>query len=470
VAQDDRLAPGPTAASGPPGAPPEAATTGPAGIAPVAPPDPCADARSAAQDACALADRMSALAAATQERLREARHAYEEHAGRRERAAAVADPRAVRAAKDAAQAAFRAARLDARDRATLEAAAREWLREIEHINTATRDAVRVLTREDAAELSLLRAVERLGVEADGARIAAESAAEACRNARISLATCEEQALAGAAALAAAAAGGGARGTLAPTAVATRTTVGPPPTAAGREAAAPPAAAELPAAAAAALPPAAAAEEAPAVSAGESAPAAPMEVAGTAADHPPSTSAPAILPLLEGDHDVLRRIATALAGGDPAAEGRWQAHLAALAAAVTARAIDSAMLAFPEQHPFWGLYTQQQCREITAALAALGYRFDGRHGFEDGRVPGQRELSLAVGYAGQDPMRIRFWPTEAEMPHLFVDVHVESGRFLAEAAGDLALGDMIDLLGRRAEDLGDLWNAWGRVRPLLLAPA
>jgi hypothetical protein len=57
-----------------------------------------------------------------------------------------------------------------------------------------------------------------------------------------------------------------------------------------------------------------------------------------------------------------------------------------------------------------------------------------------------------------------------MPHLFVDVHVESGRFLAEAAGDLALGDMIDLLGRRAEDLGDLWNAWGRVRPLLLAPA
>jgi len=168
--------------------------------------------------------------------------------------------------------------------------------------------------------------------------------------------------------------------------------------------------------------------------------------------------------------VLRRVAAALAEGDPAAEGRWQAHLAALVAAVTARAIDSAALAFPEQHPFWGPYTQQQCREITAALAALGYRFDGRHGFADGRVPSQRELSLAVGYAGQDPMRIRFWPTEAEMPHLFADVRVESGRFLAEAAGDLTLGEMIDLLGRRAEDLGDLWNAWGRVRPLLLAPA
>jgi hypothetical protein len=27
--------------------------------------------------------------------------------------------------------------------------------------------------------------------------------------------------------------------------------------------------------------------------------------------------------------------------------------------------------------------------------------------------------------------------------------------------------MVDLLGRRAEGLSDLWKAWGRVRPLLL---
>jgi hypothetical protein len=30
--------------------------------------------------------------------------------------------------------------------------------------------------------------------------------------------------------------------------------------------------------------------------------------------------------------------------------------------------------------------------------------------------------------------------------------------------------MVELLGRRAEDLSELWNAWGRVRPLLLGPA
>jgi hypothetical protein len=27
--------------------------------------------------------------------------------------------------------------------------------------------------------------------------------------------------------------------------------------------------------------------------------------------------------------------------------------------------------------------------------------------------------------------------------------------------------MVDALGRRADDLTDVWNEWGRVRPLLL---
>ena len=136
----------------------------------------------------------------------------------------------------------------------------------------------------------------------------------------------------------------------------------------------------------------------------------------------------------------------------------------------ARAVDGAALGFPEGHPFWSPYTQQQCREISAALAALGYRFDGQGGFADGRIPGQRELSLAIGYAGLDPMRVRIWPNEAELPLLYNDVSVEAAHFVAEAAGELTLGEMIDMLGRRAEDLSDLWNAWGRVRPLLLGPA
>jgi hypothetical protein len=33
-----------------------------------------------------------------------------------------------------------------------------------------------------------------------------------------------------------------------------------------------------------------------------------------------------------------------------------------------------------------------------------------------------------------------------------------------------MGEMLDLLGRRAEPLAELWNGWGRVRPLLLDAA
>jgi hypothetical protein len=379
--------------------------------------DPCAQARTAVADACSLAERMRALALATQERLRAARRAYDEHAGRRDRAAATADPRSVRAAKDEVRAAFRRARLAARDRAGLETAAREWLQEVDRINARTRAAARILAQEAAAESDLLLAVERLGVEADGARIAAESAAEACRNARITLATCEER---------------------------LRVEAGP---------------ASAPSLAPASIM-AAAHPEGPAA----------QEPAHAAADPRDSETiaVPAILPLLAGDRGVLRRLAAALGEGDAVASAGWELHLTDLVIAVTERAIDSAALVFPEDHQFWGPYTQAQCREITAALAALGYRYDGVRGFADDRVPGQRELSLALGYAGLDPMRVRLWPTEAELPRLFEGVAVDAGRFVAEAAGELTLGEMIDLLGRRAEELSAVWNTWGRIRPLLLS--
>ena len=386
--------------------------------------DPCGPSRLAVGDACSLADRMNALALAAQERLREARRAYDQHVDRRDRAAAAADPRAVRAAKDEAQVAFRNARLGAREQGAVEVAAREWLREIDRINARTREAVRLLVREGTDEGGLLQAVERLGLEADGARIAAESAVEACRNARIALAACEESERLDRVRPAASE-------LLAPATVVARATPVPPPETApgGREPATvgPPAAAER------------------------------------------TEAEPAILPLLAGNRDVLRRIAAALAAGDAEAQPRWESRLSALVEAVRLRAIDGAALTFPDEG-FWAPYTQLQGREIAAALAALGYRYDGNEGFADGRVPGQRELSLAIGYAGLDPMRIRIWPSEAELPHLYAGVEVDVGRFVAQAAGELTLGEMIDLLGRRAEELSDLWNAWGRVRPLLLSPA
>jgi hypothetical protein len=375
------------------------------GTARAEPLDPCAAERARTDEACAHADRMAAVAGAARERARDARRAYDEHAGRRDRAAAAVDPRAIRAAKDEAQAQFRRGRLAGQDRAAVEAAAAAWLREINRINARSREAALMMSREARVEIELLRAVEKAGLDVDVARIRSEHAAEACRDARIALASCEEAERLGSAAPE-------------PVTLATPQQLAP-----GDEAAV-----EMPAAA------------------GEDV---------------------AILRLLRGDRATMRSIVERLGGSDPDGQRRWQLLVSDLVDAIVARAIDAAALSFPEDHVFWGPYTQSECREIASAMAALGYRFDGLGGFADGRVPSQRDLSLALGYAGEDPMRVRRWPTEADMPALFRDVQVDAGRYLADTAGGLTMGEMVDLLGRRAEPLAELWNAWGRVRPLLV---
>jgi len=386
-------------------APAPAVVVGGPGAATGEPVDPCAAQRAAVDQANAHAALMAPVAEAALARLREARRAYDEHAGRRDRAASTVDPRAIRAAKDEAQAQFRRSRLGAQERAAVEAAAAAWLREINRINARTREAALVMSREAAVEAVLLRAVEKAGLDADVARIGSEHAAEASRAALMELASCEE---------------------------AERLGVAPPEP----------------------VPATAPRQLAPADDAAGGLPAAPGEDI-------------AILRLLRGDRATMRSIVERLGGSDPDEQRRWQLLISDLVDAVVARAIDASALSFPIDHVFWGPYTQAECRQIASAMAALGYRFDGMGGFADGRTPGQRDLSLALGYAGEDPMRIRRWPSEGQMPELFRDVRVEAGRYLAEAAGGLTMGEMVDLLGRRAEPLAELWNAWGRVRPLLL---
>jgi hypothetical protein len=147
--------------------------------------------------------------------------------------------------------------------------------------------------------------------------------------------------------------------------------------------------------------------------------------------------------------------------------QWQLRIAGLVDAIVARAIEDGYLDLPDED-FWGLFSHRERREIVGALSALGFRFDGLGGFADGRVPAQRDLSLAVGYAGLDRMRIRNWPREAELAELYSGATVAAAEWLAYGAGDLSLGRMVDALGGRAAELADVWNAWGRVRPALLA--
>jgi hypothetical protein len=133
------------------------------------------------------------------------------------------------------------------------------------------------------------------------------------------------------------------------------------------------------------------------------------------------------------------------------------------------AIDEGCLEFPSEHPFWGMFTAGEARAIGKALAALGFRHDGRGGFLEDRVPGSHDLVAAAGSAGLLAVRVRLWPVGDEIGELYRHVRVATDLLLAERAQFLTLGEVVSLLGWRAEPLADLWNEWPRVRTMLLAP-
>ena len=380
---------------------------------------PCADERRIAAERCDLADRLGEQAAAANHLLREQQRAYDALAARSAQAALLADPREIQSAKEAARLAFRHAHSGAHSREEVEAAASDWLTEINRVNQAARDAAADGQRLRDASAKLALTIEQLSLDADVARINAESAAEACHLAREVLAACEEAQV---------------------------------DRRAGR----------VP------VDPAAAPAEAvrPKLIGGPELDAQVDEIT------PPSERTfaggqPRILRMLRGDGEALRSVVAELAGDDQEEQRHWQLLLSNLVDACVARAIEAGSLEFPTDHGFWQPFGQAQCRDIATALASLGYRFDGLGGFADGRVPSQRDLSLALGYAGLDPMRMRTWPTEATMAQLFEEVRVAADEYVGSAAGDLTLGEMVALLRGRAEPLADLWNNWGRIRPLLL---
>jgi hypothetical protein len=406
-----------------------------------APSGPCAEKRRATDELCGLATRMATQAASAVDALREAQRTYDLHQAAADEAAAIADPRAQRAAKDAAQQTFRSDRLGATSREGVEAAARTWLQEINRINQAAREASARMNAERESARTMVSVIERLSLEADAARVQAEAAAETCLNARQELADCEEAATADQRQ---------ARMPLEPSLAPDAPTSAPPPAPTPQ-----PVGAGIAAAGTGKSTADATAEDEEA------------DALATAAAR--GGGQPAILQLLAGDHSALDRLTAELAANDPAEQRRWQVQLSELVDAIVARAIEACAFDFPEEHPFWGPFTVAQDRDIALALSSLGFRFDGLGGFVDDRVPSQRDLSLATGYAGLDPMRIRHWPSESELGDLFRDVTVAGDEYLAGAAGGLTLGELVTLLGRRADSLTELWNAWGRVRPLLLEP-
>jgi hypothetical protein len=389
-------------------------TDAPTGGAPESEPEPvgaerCAEERRIADERCELATRARVQADAAVAALRLAQRGYDEHEAAAVTASWRADPRAIHEAKDIAQAAFKAAVSAAAGEDSLEAAARDWLTEINRINVEARQATATAATEHATAAAIGATLERLGLEADAARIGAETADAACLAARMAVAECDERSAEDASSF------------LVPPA--------PEP-----------------------------ARESRLTRLDEDETLGVALVAGTA---------PRIFRLLRGDRQAMTSLVASLAGDDSDARRGWQLLMTGLIEAIVADAIEAAALEFPTDHPFWGPFTRTQARDVAQALSSLGYRFDGLGGWIDERYPSQRDLSLALGYAGLDPMRVRQWPNNEETLALFHDVSVAADEYLAGVAGDLTLAEMVTMLGRRADSLAEVWNQWGRIRPLLL---
>jgi hypothetical protein len=371
---------------------------------------------------CGLADRARIEADAATDRAAEARRLYDERVAALERAEGEVNPAAAQTAKEEAHRVFKASLAAATERIQVESAATVWLTEINRINGQLRAAqTRTKHEREAAEAQLAE-VDRLSIAAETSRALADAALEACRAARKAAGLPETASPAESPAV--------------------DTAPAPPAT----ESAAPPAA-----------PPAVAAQAAPA----EDRPATDWLVIDLRSPEPQ-----AIIRLLRRDRDTLSMLVDRLAGAEATARSCWQLLLSNLVDAITAAAIDDAFFEFPPGNTFWDLFTPDQAREVAKGLAALGFRYGGMGEFADGRVPGPRDLALAVGAAGLLPARIRFWPKPEETAELFLNVRVATDAFIAQRAPALSLGEIVRLLGRRAELLADLWNDWPRVRPLL----
>ncbi len=375
--------------------------------------DPCSNQRAAAHERCAAATTARERSLAAAAAARDAKRTFDALQEQVDRAQALSDPKAVVAAKAALRDQFRKEDAAAATPDDSEAAARRWLHGISQANRDVRSA-RLLVETGTAELrERLVTVERLAREADAARILADRADEACRIAREELARCEEHVAA--------------------------TTPVPAPEDQHPFAGIWPTQQDLT--------PFRSPQDTPADAlAGQS----------------------AILRLVRGDRAARDRVVATVAGSDPAAAATWQIRITALSDAIVARAIEAGYLVLPDDDAFWGLFSDPERREIVEALAALGFRFDGLGGFADDRVPATRDLSLAVGYAGLDRMRIRTWPREAEITSLYSRAAVAADEWLVWAARDLELGSLMSALGSRAAGLSAIWDAWGRIRPALLA--
>jgi hypothetical protein len=171
-------------------------------------------------------------------------------------------------------------------------------------------------------------------------------------------------------------------------------------------------------------------------------------------------------MLRGDHRAMVEVVDAIAGADSRQRRTWEVLLGGLVEAFSDIAARESVIDFPMGTAFWDSFTVEQCRRVVAALASMGYRYDGESGWQDGRVPAYRDMTQALADIGLEPRRVRAWPTSSEIASLFVGARPAPEELLAAAGPDYTADDLRAMLGEHAADLADLWLAWEVVRPVL----
>ena len=191
---------------------------------------------------------------------------------------------------------------------------------------------------------------------------------------------------------------------------------------------------------------------------------------------PSEPQPTLEPLVaerlfEGDRPVLRWLARELAEITGRPPSHFLLLLQELVEAVQMAAADRRLLAFDEEHPLWGQFSQGDCRTIARALSDLGFRYDPRDGWFGGRVPAANDLAIAIAYAGFDTRQVRGLPATPDgYRALASGISAAPLELIRASAPELTIRQLVEILGPRADGFDDLWDDWGRVRPLLLTEA
>lgn len=171
-------------------------------------------------------------------------------------------------------------------------------------------------------------------------------------------------------------------------------------------------------------------------------------------------------MLRGDHRAMVEVVDAIAGEDSRQRRTWELLLGDLVEAMADVAVRESVIDLPMGTAFWDSFTVEQCRRVVAALASMGYRYDGQDGWVESRVPAYRDLTRALADVGVEPRRLRAWPNQGEIASLFVGAHPAPDELLAAAGPDYSSGEMQALLGDHAVGLADLWVTWEAVRPAL----